>query len=377
MAIPIQFNINLQKSMDTANNALRKAEDNQSTIESLTSKVEHLSDAVEFLLSENKKQKDNLIRNEVYTRRENLIFRGFNVSKNDSESCEHKVRMILRTMGIPNFDNIPFTRCHYLREQKQIIVRFQWYPDRERVWMNKYKLKRTKFYVSEDFPTEIERERKQLYPVLKAARAIPEYQKKVTMRVNKLVLKGKHYTLENISELPDEIHPCTLAEKSSSTVLVFGGSTSVHHNLSNFRVLKEKFIFEQFSYNSSEQAFQHKKAREANDQNMQREIMFNTDPGTHKRCGDMVKGLDIQSWEKQKRDVMKDILIAKFTQNDDCRRTLLDTGDKILAEANGRDNCFGIGIPIMHPEVLNPDNWAQNGNILGQLLMEIRLLLKS
>ena len=26
--------------------------------------------------------------------------------------------------------------------------------------------------------------------------------------------------------------------------------------------------------------------------------MFNTDPGTHKRCGVMVKGLDIQTWEK-------------------------------------------------------------------------------
>ena len=160
-------------------------------------------------------------------------------------------------------------------------------------------------------------------------------------------------------------------------MLVFGASTSVHHNLSNFRVLKEKFIFEQFSYNSSEQAFQHKTAREANDQNMQQEIMFNTDPGTHKRCGDMVKGLDIQTWEKQKCDAMKDILMAKFTQNEDWRRTLLDTCDKILAEANGRDNCFGIKIPIMHLEVLNPDNWAQNGNILGQLLMEIRLLLKS
>ena len=158
-------------------------------------------------------------------------------------------------------------------------------------------------------------------------------------------MKGKHYTLENIAELHDEIHPCTLAEKYSSTVLVFGGSTSVHHNLSNFRVLKEKFIFEQFSYRLSKLS-NTKKARETNDQNMQREIMFNTDPGTHKRCGDMVKGLDIQSWEKQKRDVMK-------------------------------DNCFGIGIPIMHPEILNPDNWAQNGNILGQLLMEIRLILKS
>ena len=109
-----QFNSNLQKSMDTANNALRKAEDNQSTTESLTSKVEHLSDAVEFLLSEIRKQKYNLFRSEVYTRCENLMFRGFNVTRNDSESCEHKVRMILRTMDIPNFDNIPFPRCHYL-----------------------------------------------------------------------------------------------------------------------------------------------------------------------------------------------------------------------------------------------------------------------
>ena len=68
--------------------------------------------------------------------------------------------------------------------------------------------------------------------------------------------------------------------------------------------------------------------------------------------------------------------MAKFNQNEDCRRTLLDTSDKMLAEANGRDNWFGIGIPIMHPDILNPDKWAQNGNHLGQLLMEIHLLMK-
>ena len=88
---------------------------------------------------------------------------------------------------------------------------------------------------------------------------------------------------------------------------------------------------------------------------MQREIMFNNDSGTHTRCRDMVKGLDVQTWEKQKCDVMKDIPMAKFTQNEDCRRTLLDTGDKMLAEANGRDNWFGNRIPIMHLDVLNPD----------------------
>ena len=79
---------------------------------------------------------------------------------------------------------------------------------------------------------------------------------------------------------------------------------------------------------------------------MQREIIFNTDPGTHKRCGDMVKGLDIQTWEKQKRDVMKNILMAKFTQNEDGRRTLLDTGDKILAEANGEKTVLVSQFPL-------------------------------
>ena len=62
---------------------------------------------------------------------------------------------------------------------------------------------------------------------------------------------------------------------------------------------------------------------------------------------------------KQKRDVMKDIRIAKLTQNKDCRRTPLDIGDKMLAAAYGRDHWFGIGIPVMHPDVPNPDKWVQ------------------
>ena len=101
--------------MDTANNDLRKAEDNQSTIQCLTSKLNICLMQYIVLLSGNKKQKYNLIINEVYTMCENLIFRGFNVARNDSESYEYKVRKILRTMGIPNTDGIPFTRWHYLR----------------------------------------------------------------------------------------------------------------------------------------------------------------------------------------------------------------------------------------------------------------------
>jgi len=158
----------LQNSADTATTAQLLAQENKGTIESLTSKLDHLSDAVQFLMAENKKQKEHIIKNELHSRRENLIFRGFSPNPEDTESCEVKVRTIFRAMGIPNLERIQFARCHYLREKKQIIVRFQWSADREVIWMNRYKLRNTQFYVTEDFPAVIESQRKQLYPVFKS-----------------------------------------------------------------------------------------------------------------------------------------------------------------------------------------------------------------
>ena len=366
----------LHTSIDISNTAHNLAQENKNTIDSLTSKVQHLSEAVEFLLTENKKQKDHIIKNETYSRRDNLIFRGFTISQENTNGCDKIIRDIIRSMGIPNADQIPFVRCHYLREQKQIIVRFQWFADRERVWTNRYKLKNTNFYVSEDFPQAIESQRKLLYPVFKAARTHSDYQRQVTMRGNRLIIKGRHYTPETLDQVPIDVHPRRLAERSSDSVLVFGGATSCHHNLSNFKVLQKNFVYEQFQYSSSEQAFQHKKARQAGDQNIQREIMFNTDPAVQKSCGHRVRGLDETSWNRDRRAIMKDILIAKFTQDEDSRKTLKDTGDRVLAEANGRDNYFGIGMPLTHPDVLNTEKWSENGNQLGQILMEIRQLLR-
>ena len=77
-------------------------------------------------------------------------------------------------------------------------------------------------------------------------------------------------------------------------------------------------------------AFQHKKARVARYQNKQREILFNTVPSIQKSLGNRVKGLDDTAWSGQKRDIMKDILIAKFTQHEDLRNYLLSTKDKKL-----------------------------------------------
>ena len=177
--------------------------------------------------------------------------------------------------------------------------------------------------------------------------------------------------------MPKEIHPGKLAQRSNDTTIVFDGSTSPHHVLSNFYNVKNNFVYEHRSYSSAEQAFQHKKARVAGDLNKQREIMFNADPVVQKNLGHEVRGLDHASWDKDKYSILKEILISKFTQHEQLKQFLMDTKDKTLAEANGRDSYFAIGLPLTHPDVLDQTKWADNSNHLGRILMEIRQELKS
>ena len=201
---------------------------------------------------------------------------------------------------------------------------------------------------------------------------IPTYQRKVSMRGEKLVLNGRNYTCQDADEMPKEIHPGKLAQRSNDTTIVFGGSTSSHHVLSNFYNVKNNFVYEHRSYSSAEQAFQHKKARVAGDLNKQREIMFNADPVVQKNLGHEVRGLD---HALDKCSILKEILISKFTQQ--LKQFLMDTRDKTLAEANGRDSYFAIGLPLTHPDVLDQTKWADNSNHLGRILMEIRQELMS
>ena len=379
------FQTTLQTVTETADAAYKLAQSNKAEVDSLSAKFDslaskvnnYISDAVEFLLIENRKRDDHILRNESYSRRENLVFRGYTVANDDPESSEDKVRNIIRAMGIPNEKNIRFQRCHYLNDKKQIIARFQHYTDRERVWLNRYKLKQTTYYIAEDFPNAIISKRRQLYPIYKAAKNLPTYQRKVSMRGEKLVLNGRNYTCQDADEMPKEIHPGKLAQRSNDTTIVFGGSTSSHHVLSNFYNVKNNFVYEHRSYSSAEQAFQHKKARVAGDLNKQREIMFNADPVVQKNLGHEVRGLDHASWDKDKCSILKEILISKFTQHEQLKQFLMDTRDKTLAEANGRDSYFAIGLPLTHPDVLDQTKWADNSNHLGRILMEIRQELRS
>ena len=171
--------------------------------------------------------------------------------------------------------------------------------------------------------------------------------------------------MQTLNKVPDAVSPSSLAERVSDDVYTFGGTTSRFCKHSNF--FERTFTYEHISYNSAEQAFQHKKARVAKDQNKCREILFNADPGTQKYLGQHVNGLDAELWNQNRLGYMRDILCAKYSQHQD----LLGTGDRQIAEANARDDFFAIGLPLTHKDVLNPTAW-RGQNHLGKLLMEVR-----
>jgi ribA/ribD-fused uncharacterized protein len=67
-----------------------------------------------------------------------------------------------------------------------------------------------------------------------------------------------------------------------------------------------------------------------------------------------------RDWERVKDAVMRDVVLAKFTQHDDLRATLLATGDALLVEHTERDSYWGDG------------GDGSGKNRLGQILMSVR-----
>ena len=71
--------------------------------------------------------------------------------------------------------------------------------------------------------------------------------------------------------------------------------------------------------------------------------------------------------------VMNRGLFAKFSQNNDMREKLLNTGNCILLEASPHDHFWGIGLSMNDPDIYFFKFLGQN--YLGKLLMSIRAQL--
>lgn len=105
-------------------------------------------------------------------------------------------------------------------------------------------------------------------------------------------------------------------------------------------------------------------------------IMNTSSPKEQKALGRKVKSFDADTWNQIARDIVMIGNYYKFTQNEECMRFLLDTGDRILVEGASYDRIWGVGIDWSSPAIEDSRNW-KGTNWLGQCLMRVRNVIRN
>ena len=136
------------------------------------------------------------------------------------------------------------------------------------------------------------------------------------------------------------------------------------------------FIIDDFKYANVEQYIMAQKAKTFHDAKRYSKILSLTDPKAIKDEGRDVKPFDEDVWNKIAYDICLKANRAKFSQNPKLKQLLLDTKDRLLAEASPYDEIWGIGLKRDDALKVGMYHW-RGKNLLGKILMEIRTELKN
>lgn len=136
-----------------------------------------------------------------------------------------------------------------------------------------------------------------------------------------------------------------------------------------------RFEVDCVEYNCAEQYMMHQKALLFEDHDMAKKILASTNPVEQKRLGRKVQNFNKDRWTERSLEVVREASVAKFSQNDDLRKLLLETHPRTLVEASPRDRLWGIGLGASNPKAKDRSQWRgknQLGNILTQVREQLR-----
>lgn len=131
-----------------------------------------------------------------------------------------------------------------------------------------------------------------------------------------------------------------------------------------------------FVFDNTEQAFMYRKACFFEDGETAQEILKETDPQKAKKLGRKIANYNDKYWSMAREGYMRFVNYLKYTQNEDLKELLLDTGDKILVEASPYDCVWGVGLREEDSLILDEANWLGE-NLLGKALMDVRRMIRN
>ncbi len=100
-------------------------------------------------------------------------------------------------------------------------------------------------------------------------------------------------------------------------------------------------------------------------------ILLTDNPKEQKDLGRMVSNYDDTMWAASRVDIMVEGLYEKFSQNENLKKALLDTGDTEIVEASPYDIIWGIGWKEEDAQAHDKSKW-RGQNLLGIVLMKVR-----
>jgi ribA/ribD-fused uncharacterized protein len=157
----------------------------------------------------------------------------------------------------------------------------------------------------------------------------------------------------------------------TSGFLFFWGRQDVYSNW-----YPSRFVIAGVEYVNVEQYLMAAKARIFKDFETEAKILKTSDPRSLKALGREVKGFIEDVWVSVREKVMFDGCLAKFSQNEPLKATILDTGELRIVEASPSDRIWGIGLAAEDPRALDPAQW-RGLNLLGEALMRVRARLRA
>ena len=262
--------------------------ENNVTVQAHTVELKDLKDEnsrlnrkVQQLTAEQRRMKQQLTKIENLSLENSIIIRGLAETIKETEQLlVAKLHSVLSKIMQGETDEVKLSNAkqitiknirHLGRPNRQRIrpvsVELCHKQDVDYILENRFDLEKG-IYVDKEYPIEVERKRKILLPILRAAKRSSEFKKQSKLEEDKIVLKGRRYDINTLNQLPDELNVSKVTTRENVSTIGYFGEINP---LSNF--YPAPFIHEGIRYISSEQFIQASKAKFFNDADAYNQIM--------------------------------------------------------------------------------------------------------
>ena len=224
--ISITINNSIQQALQQMNSTVSTAIQQNPVVQSHTAELTELREEnrrlnhkVIQLNAEQTKIKRQLNKIENRNLERSLIVRGVPEEYKETEiMIKGKIHAILCNImqgdsdevKLANARQIVLLSCRRLgrfarNRTRPISLELQHKQDVEFILENRFDLDRGVF-VDREYPPDVEQKWKTLLPVLRAAKKLSDYKKQSRLEDDKIILKGKPYTINTLSQLPEELN---------------------------------------------------------------------------------------------------------------------------------------------------------------------------